>query len=212
MIMDRRSFLLLSSAGLLDFAVGSSLSTLKAKESGLNGKYSIVMLGDTHFDTEPASVYHSNYNEKVEWYDENLRDVYDQAFELAVHKEVRRGILEEGVRPDGRKLDEVRPLSSQVAILPRVHGSSLFTRGVTQAMNIVTLAPLSYAQDVDTMEVTNGKRRYMHHYNAPSYTVGEPGRIGSPGRREIGHGYLAERALLPVLPSEEEFPYAIRSV
>ena len=151
-------------------------------------------------------------NEKVEWYDENLRDVYDQAFELAVHKEVRRGIVEEGVRPDGRKLNEVRPLSSQVGILPRVHGSSLFTRGVTQAMNIVTLAPLSYAQDVDTMEVTEGKRRYMHHYNAPSYTVGEPGRIGSPGRREIGHGYLAERALLPVLPSEEDFPYAIRSV
>ena len=144
--------------------------------------------------------------------DENLRDVYDQAFELAVHKEVRRGILEEGVRPDGRKLTEVRPLSSQVGILPRVHGSSLFTRGVTQAMNIVTLAPLSYAQEVDTMEVTDGKRRYMHHYNAPSYTVGEPGRIGSPGRREIGHGYLAERALLPVLPSEEEFPYTIRSV
>lgn len=151
-------------------------------------------------------------NEKVAWYDENLRDVYDQAFELAVHKEVRRGILEEGVRPDGRKLTEVRPLSSQVGILPRVHGSSLFTRGVTQAMNIVTLAPLSYSQDVDTMEVTDGKRRYMHHYNAPSYTVGEPGRLGSPGRREIGHGYLAERALLPVLPSEEDFPYAIRSV
>ncbi len=151
-------------------------------------------------------------NEKVAWYDENLRDVYDQAFELAVFKEVRRGIVEEGIRPDGRKLNEVRPLSSQVAILPRVHGSSLFTRGVTQAMNIVTLAPLSYAQEVDTMEVTDGKRRYMHHYNAPLYTVGEPGRIGSPGRREIGHGYLAERALMPVLPSEEEFPYAIRSV
>ena len=151
-------------------------------------------------------------NEKVEWYDENLRDVYDQAFELAVFKEVRRGIVEEGVRPDGRKLDEVRPLSSQVGILPRTHGSSLFTRGVTQAMNIVTLAPLSYSQDVDTMEVTDGKRRYMHHYNAPSYTVGEPGRMGSPGRREIGHGYLAERALIPVLPSEEDFPYAIRSV
>ena len=151
-------------------------------------------------------------NEKVEWYDENLRDVYDQAFELVLFKEVRRGIVEEGVRPDGRKLDEVRPLSSQVGILPRVHGSSLFTRGVTQAMNIVTLAPLSYSQEVDTMEVTDGKRRYMHHYNAPSYTVGEPGRMGSPGRREIGHGYLAERALIPVLPSEEEFPYAIRSV
>ncbi len=151
-------------------------------------------------------------NEKVEWYDENLRDQYNQAFELAVHHEVRRSIVEDGIRPDGRKTTEVRPLSSQVGILPRTHGSSLFTRGVTQAMNIVTLAPLSFAQLVDTMEVTDGKRRYMHHYNAPSYTVGEVGRLGSPGRREIGHGYLAERALLPVLPSEEDFPYAIRSV
>lgn len=129
-----------------------------------------------------------------------------------MHHEVRRGIIEDGERPDGRKLNEVRPLSSQVGILPRTHGSSLFTRGLTQAMNIVTLAPLSFAQVVDTMEVTDGKRRYMHHYNAPSYTVGEPGRIGSPGRREIGHGYLAERALMPMLPSEEDFPYAIRSV
>ena len=151
-------------------------------------------------------------NEKVEWYDANLRDQYNQAFELAVHREVRRSIVEEGVRPDGRKTTEVRPLSSQVGILPRTHGSSLFTRGVTQAMNIVTLAPLSLAQLVDTMEVTDGKRRYMHHYNAPAYTVGEVGRLGSPGRREVGHGYLAERALLPVLPDEEEFPYAIRSV
>ena len=151
-------------------------------------------------------------NEKVEWYDENLRDQYNQAFELAVHHEVRRSIVEDGVRPDGRKTTEVRPLSSQVGILPRTHGSSLFTRGVTQAMNIVTLAPLSFGQVVDTMEVTDGVRRYMHHYNAPAYTVGEVGRLGSPGRREVGHGYLAERALMPVLPSEEEFPYAIRSV
>ncbi len=150
--------------------------------------------------------------EKIADYDERFKGEYDQAFDLAVHHEVRRGIVEDGVRPDGRKLNEVRPLSSQVGILPRTHGSSLFTRGLTQAMNIVTLAPLSFAQVVDTMEVTDGKRRYMHHYNAPSYTVGEPGRIGSPGRREIGHGYLAERALLPMLPSEEDFPYAIRSV
>ncbi len=150
--------------------------------------------------------------EKLASFAETLKSEYDQAFELAVHAEVRRGIVEDGTRPDGRKLDEVRPLSSQVGILPRTHGSSLFTRGLTQAMNIVTLAPLSFAQDVDTMEVTDGKRRYMHHYNAPSYTVGEPGRMGSPGRREIGHGYLAERALTPVLPSEEDFPYAIRSV
>ncbi len=150
--------------------------------------------------------------EKIENYTVEMQGEYEQAFDLAVHKEVRRGIIEDGVRPDGRKLDEVRPLSSQVGILPRVHGSSLFTRGLTQAMNIVTLAPLSFAQVVDTMEVTDGKRRYMHHYNAPSYTVGEPGRIGAPGRREVGHGYLAERALAPMLPSEEDFPYAIRSV
>lgn len=150
--------------------------------------------------------------ERIANYTEEMQGEYDQAFDLAVHAEVRRGIIEDGVRPDGRKLDEVRPLSSQVGILPRVHGSSLFTRGLTQAMNIVTLAPLSFSQVVDTMEVSDGKRRYMHHYNAPSYTVGEPGRIGSPGRREIGHGYLAERALLPMLPDEEDFPYAIRSV
>lgn len=150
--------------------------------------------------------------EKIADYIERMQGEYDQAFDLAVHHEVRRAIIEDGVRPDGRKLTEVRPLSSQVGILPRVHGSSLFTRGLTQALNVVTLAPLSFAQVVDTMEVTDGKRRYMHHYNAPSYTVGEVGRIGSPGRREIYHGYLAERALAPMLPSEEDFPYAIRSV
>lgn len=149
---------------------------------------------------------------KIADYEANLKSEYDAAFELAVHHEVRRGIVEDGTRPDGRKLDEVRTLSSQTGLLPRTHGSSLFTRGLTQAMNIVTLAPLSFAQVVDTMEVTDGERRYMHHYNAPSYTVGECGRLGSPGRREIGHGYLAERALIPVLPSKEDFPYAIRSV
>jgi polyribonucleotide nucleotidyltransferase len=130
---------------------------------------------------------------------------------MAVNKDVRKGIVEENVRPDGRQLTEIRPLSSEVGILPRAHGSSLFTRGVTQAMNIVTLAPLSYAQIVDTME-KDGERRYLHHYNAPGYTVGEVRRLGSPGRREIGHGYLAERALTAVLPDEAEFPYTIRSV
>ena len=149
---------------------------------------------------------------RTKYYDEHFRDEYGEAFELAVKRDVRKNIVEKGVRPDGRKLDEVRPLSSQVGILPRCHGSSLFTRGVTQALNAVTLAPLSYAQLVDTMETTDGTRRYMHHYNAPGYTVGEVSRMGSPGRREIGHGYLAERSLSPVLPSEEEFPYAIRSV
>lgn len=156
--------------------------------------------------------FHDEFTEKLgESYDE-LRPQYDEAFTLALYKDVRRGIVEDKVRPDGRQLTEIRPLSSEVGFLPRAHGSSLFTRGVTQGMNIVTLAPLSYAQLVDTMEQTDYERRYMHHYNAPGYTVGEVRRLGSPGRREIGHGYLAERALTPVLPSEEEFPYAIRSV
>lgn len=139
------------------------------------------------------------------------RQEYDDAFTLAVHKDVRKGIVEENIRPDGRKLTEIRPLSSEVGILPRTHGSSLFTRGVTQAMNIVTLAPLSYSQVVDTME-KDAEKRYMHHYNAPGWTVGEIKRLGSPGRREIGHSALAERALTAVLPSEQDFPYAIRSV
>ncbi len=142
----------------------------------------------------------------------DLHAEYDEAFTMALHKDVRKGIIEKNLRPDGRRLDEIRPLSSEVGILPRTHGSSLFTRGVTQGMNIVTLAPLSYAQLVDTMEQNDFERRYMHHYNAPGYTVGEVRRLGSPGRREIGHGYLAERALIPVLPSVEDFPYTIRSV
>ena len=157
--------------------------------------------------------FHEAFREKLgeEEY-KDLYDEYDEAFTMALHKDVRRGIVESQIRPDGRKLDEIRPLSSEVGVLPRTHGSSIFTRGVTQGLNIVTLAPLSYAQLVDTMEVNDGERRYMHHYNAPGYTVGEVRRLGSPGRREIGHGYLAERALIPVLPTEEEFPYAIRSV
>jgi polyribonucleotide nucleotidyltransferase len=152
------------------------------------------------------------FSEKLgedEWAEK--KNDYNEAFQMAIHKDVRKGIVEKQLRPDGRKLSEIRPLSSEVGILPRTHGSSLFTRGVTQAMNIVTLAPLSYAQVVDTME-GDKERRYMHHYNAPGWTVGEVRRLGSPGRREIGHGYLAERAMTPVLPSETDFPYAIRSV
>ncbi len=157
--------------------------------------------------------FHDKIREKIgeEEY-KPMHDEYDEAFTMALHKDVRKGIIADQTRPDGRKLDEIRVLSSEVGILPRTHGSSLFTRGVTQGMNIVTLAPLSFSQMVDTMESNDVERRYMHHYNAPSYTVGEVGRLGGPGRREIGHGYLAERALIPVLPSLEDFPYAIRSV
>lgn len=147
---------------------------------------------------------------EADWEEQSA--AYCDAMETAIKKDVRAGIVKHAIRPDGRALTEIRPLTSEVAVLPRVHGSSLFTRGLTQAMNIVTLAPLSMAQLVDTMEVSDGTRRYIHHYNAPGYTVGEIKRMGTPGRREIGHGYLAERAILPVLPSEEEFPYAIRAV
>lgn len=155
--------------------------------------------------------FHVAFAEKHgEEYDEKRRD-YDDAFTMALHKDVRKEIVAKKVRPDGRQLTEIRPLSSEVGVLPRTHGSSIFTRGVTQALNIVTLAPLSYAQIVDTME-REGERRYLHHYNAPGWTVGEVRRLGSPGRREIGHGYLAERALSAVLPTEAEFPYTIRSV
>lgn len=159
-----------------------------------------------------AEQFHDAMREKIGDDYDSVMSEYAEAFQSAVHKDVRKGVVEERVRPDGRELDEIRVLSSEVGVLPRTHGSSLFTRGVTQGMNIVTLAPLSYVQLVDTMEVNDGERRYMHHYNAPGYTVGEVRRLGSPGRREIGHGYLAERALIPVLPSEEDFPYAIRSV
>jgi len=154
--------------------------------------------------------FHAEFTDKIETYDE-LKADYDEAFTMALHKDVRKGIIKDGTRPDGRKLNEIRPLSSEVGFLPRAHGSSLFTRGMTQGMNIITLAPLSYVQLVDTME-RNIERRYMHHYNAPGYTVGEVRRLGSAGRREIGHGYLAERALAAVLPTEAEFPYTIRSV
>lgn len=154
---------------------------------------------------------HDEFAAKMgEEYEADKRE-YDEAFTAALHKDVRKGIVEKQLRPDGRKLTEIRPLSSEVGFLPRTHGSSIFTRGMTQAMNIVTLAPLSYVQLVDTME-RNEERRYLHHYNAPGYTVGEVRRLGSPGRREIGHGYLAERALTAVLPSEAEFPYMMRSV
>ena len=153
----------------------------------------------------------AHFEEKLGEEFDAVKGDYADAFATATNKDVRKGILEENLRPDGRKLTEIRQLSSEVGLLPRAHGSSLFTRGMTQALNVVTLAPLSYAQLVDTME-KEGERRYFHHYNAPGYTVGEVKRLGSPGRREIGHGYLAERALTAVLPDEAEFPYTIRSV
>lgn len=138
--------------------------------------------------------------------------VLDEAVYQYQKKTVRKMILKDRKRPDGRQITQIRPLAAEVDTIPRVHGSAMFTRGQTQICNIVTLAPLSEAQKIDGLDENVVSKRYMHHYNFPSYSVGETKPSRGPGRREIGHGALAERALIPVLPSEEEFPYAIRSV
>ncbi len=151
-------------------------------------------------------------SEVIEHFSENYEHgQLEVAFRKVIDYEIRRGIVEDGARPDGRKTDEVRPISSQVGLLPRTHGSALFTRGSTQVLNVTTLASTTFAQLIDTME-ENTTKRYMHHYNAPGYSGGEVKPMRSPGRREIGHGALAERALLPVIPSVEDFPYTIRTV
>lgn len=139
-----------------------------------------------------------------------LRDVAE-ILEQMEHAEVRRLITEDKVRPDGRRVDEIRPLDAEIDFLPKVHGSGLFTRGQTQALSVLTLAPMSDTQLVDGLD-PEYKKRFLHHYNFPQYSVGETGRYGAPGRREIGHGALGERALAQILPSVEEFPYAIRLV
>ena len=127
-------------------------------------------------------------------------------------KTVRKMILKDHKRPDGREIDQIRPLAAEIDLIPRVHGSAMFTRGQTQICNITTLAPLAEAQRLDGLDESETTKRYMHHYNFPSYSVGETRPSRGPGRREIGHGALAERALIPVLPDETEFPYAIRTV
>ncbi|MBO7614110.1 MAG: polyribonucleotide nucleotidyltransferase, partial [Bacilli bacterium] len=160
-------------------------------------------------------------NEILDDYDtrkyENEKDhqkamhMVNETLEGLVAKEVRRLITDEKIRPDGRKVDEIRPLDAQVDLLPRVHGSAMFTRGQTQVISITTLGAKSDEQIIDNL-TPEETRHWMHHYNFPPYSVGEVGRMGSPGRREIGHGALGERALSYVIPSEEEFPYTIRTV
>ena len=135
----------------------------------------------------------------------------DEVLEAIEYEEIRRLITEEKIRPDGRKVDEIRPLNSQVDILPRTHGSALFTRGQTQVLSVTTLGSIGEYQILDGLSDEEGKR-FMHHYNFPQFSVGETGRYGAPGRREIGHGALGEKALARVIPSEEEFPYTIRVV
>lgn len=157
------------------------------------------------------SVYSAKYEN-----DENLSIILRDLAEILEgmeHAEVRRLITEDKIRPDGRKIDEIRPLDAEIDFTPRsiTHGTGLFTRGQTQALSTLTLAPMNEAQIIDGLN-DEYKKRFMHHYNFPQYSVGETGRYGAPGRREIGHGALGERALEQVLPSLEEFPYAIRLV
>ena len=143
---------------------------------------------------------------------EDWLPLIDDAVYKFQKKTVRKMILKDHKRPDGRAINEIRPLAAEIDLLPRVHGSGMFTRGQTQIMTITTLAPLSEAQKIDGLDANVTSKRYMHHYNFPSYSVGETKPSRGPGRREIGHGALAERALVPVLPSEDEFPYALRTV
>ena len=147
------------------------------------------------------------FAEKEEWL-----AILGEAVYQYEKKTVRKMILKDHKRPDGREITQIRPLAAEVDIIPRVHGSAMFTRGQTQICNVCTLAPLSEQQKLDGLDENEVSKRYMHHYNFPSYSVGETKPSRGPGRREIGHGALAERALIPVLPSEEEFPYAIRTV
>lgn len=147
------------------------------------------------------------FAEREEWL-----EVLGEAIYQYQKKTVRKMILKDHKRPDGRAIDQIRPLAAEIDLIPRVHGSAMFTRGQTQICDVVTLAPLSEVQRIDGLDENEVNKRYMHHYNFPSYSVGETKPSRGPGRREIGHGALAERALMPVLPSEEEFPYAIRAV
>jgi polyribonucleotide nucleotidyltransferase len=178
----------------------------------------------------PEKMEEAVFTDEKQLRDENIRQIKDllqEKFEEineewipfigeAVYKyqkkNVRKMILKDHKRPDGRKIEEIRKLAAEIDILPRVHGSGMFTRGQTQILTVTTLAPLSDAQRVDGLDEAETSKRYMHHYNFPSYSVGETRPSRGPGRREIGHGALAEKALIPVLPSEAEFPYAIRTV
>lgn len=158
---------------------------------------------------EVTAVYEERYADD-ENYETIMRDVAE-ILEQMEHAEVRRLITEDKIRPDGRRVDEIRPLDAEIDFLPKIHGSGLFTRGQTQALSVLTLAPMGETQIVDGLGAEY-KKRFLHHYNFPQFSVGETGRYGAPGRREIGHGALGERALAQVLPSLEEFPYAIRLV
>src|SRR5699024_8787441 len=167
--------------------------------------------------TDDKNIRETRWNAMIDkWlaeYQEQCPDMekYLEEFTYKFQNKIVKAWLLEGHRVDGRAKNEIRPMAAEVGVLPRVHGSGLFTRGQTQVLSVCTLDTLAAAQKLDTIWPEETKR-YMHHYNFPGYSVGEAKASRSPGRREIGHGALAERALLPVLPSEEEFPYAIRVV
>ena len=195
----------------------------KLKEE-INDKYKARMLEaiQTKDKQERGAKVDALKQEVLEAYEPNTLEMYPKDAENYLKDiehivddiekvEVRRLITEEKVRPDGRQINEIRPLAAEVDLLPRVHGSGLFTRGQTQALSVTTLAPLSEKQVIDGLGIEESKR-FIHHYNFPQFSVGSTGRAGSPGRREIGHGALGERALKHVIPSEEEFPYTIRTV
>ena len=173
---------------------------------------------ETAVFTDEKQVREENIRQITEKLEEKFADneewlaVLGEAIYQYQKKTVRKMILKDHKRPDGRAISQIRPLAAEIDIIPRVHGSAMFTRGQTQICNVTTLAPLSEAQKIDGLNLLETNKRYMHQYNFPSYSVGETKPSRGPGRREIGHGALAERALIPVLPSEEEFPYAIRSV
>ena len=177
----------------------------------------------------PAAMEEAVFTDEKQVREENIRQITEKLEEAFAEKEewlavlgegvyqyqkktVRKMILKDHKRPDGRAIDQIRPLAAETDLIPRVHGSAMFTRGQTQICTITTLAPLAEAQRLDGLDESETSKRYMHHYNFPSYSVGETRPSRGPGRREIGHGALAERALVPVLPSESEFPYAIRTV
>ena len=197
-------------------------------------EYESCAVPEELFDTikeivPPAEMEEAVFTDEKQTREDNIRQITEKLEEAFVDHEdwlavlgeavyqyqkktVRKMILKDHKRPDGRAIDQIRPLAAEVDLIPRVHGSAMFTRGQTQICTVTTLAPLSEAQRLDGLDESETTKRYMHHYNFPSYSVGETKPSRGPGRREIGHGALAERALLPVLPSESEFPYAIRTV
>lgn len=210
------------------------MEQIAAEQAKPKHEYTSCAIPDELFEAikeivPPAEMEEAVFTDEKQTREENIRQItarLEEAFAdneewMAVlgeaiyqyqKKTVRKMILKDHKRPDGRAIDQIRPLASEVDLIPRVHGSGMFTRGQTQICNVVTLAPLSEVQKIDGLDANVTTKRYMHQYNFPAYSVGETKVSHGPGRREIGHGALAERALIPVLPSEEEFPYAIRSV